>query len=274
MLQSRSFPFVTLPTFEVIGMASRLQAKIESFVFSPVVELQLVSEWEQFVEENKEWINLSRSIAAKSPEAQLTASLSTEPLNYTSLPRHIHSWESSVGEIVSSYQDIFLPWWYQTPPPNTVKNINMDFLSHPEIAYLFDAMRKSNQIVMSNFTDISQFVDNAPLHNSFHELYSLGQLSAEAGNWSDVNNAGPRLLVGQDNFFQHPHSLLLQPVYRDLYNFVNTSVAGVILAVVAWDAFAVDLLPLGVQDVQLVLRNSCGGEATYLVQGPFVSQAL
>lgn len=82
-------------------------------------------------------------------------------------------------------------------------------------------------------------------------------------------------IVGE-SYYDHPHSVFVEPVFRKLGNAndVSNDVAGVILAVVAWDRYVANLLPTGVDGIYAVLSNNCDQDHTYIINGPMVRMPL
>jgi len=57
--------------------------------------------------------------------------------------------------------------------------------------------------------------------------------------------------TGNSSSFEHPHSVLLQPIFSELHA-EDTEIVGVLLAVIPWDRYMVDLLPHGVNGIFVV----------------------
>jgi class 3 adenylate cyclase len=75
--------------------------------------------------------------------------------------------------------------------------------------------------------------------------------------------------VTGESSFDHPHSVLLQPVYARL-NDDGAPMVGFIEAIVPWDRYLANLLPAGVKGICAVLKNTCGQQFTYTLQGNMV----
>ena len=67
-----------------------------------------------------------------------------------------------------------------------------------------------------------------------------------------------------------PHGMTAYPVYNSL-DPNNREVIGFIFGLFSWDAYLYDLLPKGVNGMQVVFSNTCGQSATYSLCGPVVS---
>jgi len=56
-----TFPFVTVPTFEVNAHHARLQSGIELFAFLPLVYPEQLKKWETYSVLNQDWMKVSRA---------------------------------------------------------------------------------------------------------------------------------------------------------------------------------------------------------------------
>ena len=85
------------------------------------------------------------------------------------------------------------------------------------------------------------------------EVVDLARLSVLAMNSID-HEAFHQNLV-QDTFnsssYEHPHSVLLQPIFSNLHA-NDAKIVGILLAVIPWDKYLVDLLPQGVNGIFVV----------------------
>jgi hypothetical protein len=57
-----SFPFVTVPKFEVYGRHARLQSGIETFTFNPFITDETRAAWQAYSIQNQGWLKESRDI--------------------------------------------------------------------------------------------------------------------------------------------------------------------------------------------------------------------
>lgn len=73
-----------------------------------------------------------------------------------------------------------------------------------------------------------------------------------------------------DGQYQHPHSFLQQPVFKELHD-PKSDLVGILQSVVPWDSYLQNLLPTGVKGIVVVLKNTCGQEYTYTLDGDSVS---
>jgi hypothetical protein len=293
-----SFPFVVLPEFEVNGQSVLRQSSLEISVFCPLVSSLQLNEYEAFTTEETSWIAESYKVAMMSAgdasieeqdehedaesEHDSDAPRSQEDLEHGDERHHsetglqlinssiidishsVYSRDFSIGSRtqVNPSRGPFLPWWHQTPPPRTtVQNetgttfadhINLDLLSSlPTVSGLYTALVQ----------DPSRYV-----------LSSFMEAKTEFTLMEEIMDCH------EDMFL--PHVFLLHPVFHALYNsdkesHSNTtsdkpSLAGVLFVTLQWNKFVKDLLPKGLRDIMLVIRNTCGESASFLLNGPEV----
>ena len=65
-----------------------------------------------------------------------------------------------------------------------------------------------------------------------------------------------------------PQSFMAAPVYGDIYD--NSPLVGVLTAVLPWHNNFLNLVPEGIDGMQIVVRNTCDQDFTYQVNGPKV----
>jgi hypothetical protein len=68
---NETFPFVTVPNFEVLGATTRAQSGIEMLFWQPIlVNDKKKQKWIEYSLENQGWINESRALAMKHAQQQ------------------------------------------------------------------------------------------------------------------------------------------------------------------------------------------------------------
>ena len=127
------------------------------------------------------------------------------------------------------------PWepvWQMSPPPLDSRAINLDLRSIPSVVLLETATDTLGHGLMGDVRD-----DFA----------------------ADQEKGGPQ-------------SLLVQPIFESIYTpQTHSRIVGHVFSIVTWDAYFLDLQQEGVSDVTIVLRNTCGQEFTYELDGDAVS---
>jgi hypothetical protein len=277
-----SFPFVSLPKFELTGQSVRKRSSIEKSSFCPIVKGKHLEAWNQFTIDDQGWIAESWEVSQLSRE---NSSHSFPPAS-TRFSHEVFAQDFVTGETSLVGGDgPFLPWWYQTPPPEELGNLNMDILSHPAIAKLFNALLDVKTLVTSDFVNTTLLENDYHYHLHFHQTNSAFSTPDVEGElvWSNrrleeesvhtINPLEDEFVFHESDAFVHPHSLILYPVFSSLYE-EDSDVAGVLLVFEAWDVHLVDLLPETVTKIVLVLKNTCGGAVSYMLYGPKVSPVV
>lgn len=160
-----------------------------------------------------------------------------------------------------------------SPPPFHPDYVNYNMLAEPVFAPILASLQHSSSSPLSNtestFTPVFDLthlsIGRLDNHYDDHQQYSA---AAAADNetttiTSTDNTASP-------TGFEHPHSLVIRPVYEQIHD-KTSRIVGLVQAIVAWDVYLVDLLA---SDLAIpkngfhgVLRNSCGQAYTYSMDG-------
>jgi hypothetical protein len=198
----------------------------------------------------------------------------TNPAPEIKISRRIFTQNFTTGALSAAITnaDQFLPWWYQTPPPSKFTNINKDVLYHPTVSSLYKLLLERKAPVVSRFIDVRPFVDNEHYHADFHQQSHI--VDKQVAHHDDHTDHQHRQLnaeeLHEEEALDRPHSIILYPVFRDLYE-LESPIVGVLLVVVAWDVYIEGLLPPGRRFVQVVVESSCDQEVAYVIDGPEVS---
>jgi len=145
-------------------------------------------------------------------------------------------------------------FFFRPPPlfkPFDTSIVNYNALSLKEYQLSYDAMMKSDMFVMGR-AGKNELINYAVSQEDHDKLHAD----------TDVSNVTFGLA---DN---HPHSPLIYPVHE--YQTIGTNrskVVAMIVSVLPWDNYLKHLLPQGVNGIYCILKNSCGQEFTYLVNG-------
>jgi len=154
------------------------------------------------------------------------------PVDVQPIPQVLHT-ETSIDNSTGPY----LPIWQQSPAPYNTQAVNLNLFSNEVFARVFHGMQETMHPVLSEATDL--------------EFFYGGSIRDE------VN---------------HPHSFLLQPVFQD-FNETNrdaSHVKGVVVAILPWDHYYENILPPEAHGIVVVMRDTCGGEFSYQVNGKHV----
>ena len=124
MSQNTSFPFVTVPMFEIVGGRAREQAKaIEMLTFAPIVSKTHKLKWNEYSVKQKSWLQESRKIL----QARDDVSMLEVPYHDTSITNYIFGLQGQ--DQMASEADLYAPAWQSSPPPrNASSYINYNLL--------------------------------------------------------------------------------------------------------------------------------------------------
>jgi len=123
-----TFPFVTVPGFEVAGRHARIQSGIEILAYTPLISKENTSLWQQYAFSRQGWIDESRSYV----EATVGALSGGNFINTTITPI---LWERDVDQnavpAFSMSEERFAPFWQLSPPPFSPAVINYNMFALP-----------------------------------------------------------------------------------------------------------------------------------------------
>jgi len=164
---------------------------------------------------------------------------------------------------ISFYSHV--PLWQMSPPPFNNFIINYDFqdaesaqvrsrfmeqLGHGVFGPVFEADFPLNTALRNTAIRVED-------HQAYHEaLVDWDHGDADDDTGGAVNN--------------NPHCFIYEPIYKTI-NDPKSETVGHTMAYIAWDKYIVDLLPEGVNNITVVLRNSCEQAFTYDLRGNSVS---
>jgi CHASE domain/Adenylate and Guanylate cyclase catalytic domain len=227
----QTFPNVTIPNFELHGTNNNKISKALQVSFAPLIERSDREKWEAYSRHQQD----SQDPAWSSSKAKRTMKAAVSP--------PIHGWAEQGGtnltmEPTSTEFGLWghAPVWQQAPAPRKDKSIvNFDLLSHPVIAQLIHGAREAQQAVLSQATPLKF-------------LYG-GAVTDE---------------------YDHPHSILLIPIYPSLKKDHHDpdDMVGLLAAVVSWDTYFSNILHKDNDGLVVVLHNACGEHFTYRIDGP------
>jgi hypothetical protein len=121
-LQSNAtFPFVTMPMFEVSGQQARLKSGVELFAYCPIVSQAQKASWENYtVQDNvQDWIAYSREIYLSSDFAQPGTTYARD-VNATAVAPYIWQYDTTASSetspehqqsSLSSMEPPYAPTW-------------------------------------------------------------------------------------------------------------------------------------------------------------------
>jgi hypothetical protein len=240
------FPFVTVPTFEIFGHSVRQKSGAEVLMFTPKVEADEVTLWEEYASANEGWYEESKQLAVSSGES--TSVLSDYvPGNISAVI--FDPMEGSGSTPLANPR--FYPMWQFSPPPFTPFPLKSDFAQMLDFGDYLKTVNIVREGVMGQAvnerTNMGEAVLNQVDHAAFHDQF--------------VSSA-----AAESSAYERPHAFLFQPVFREIYN-DTSEIVGTINAFVPWDRYFADLLPEGVKGITCVLKNTCERSFTYYLDG-------
>jgi hypothetical protein len=251
------FPFVTVPTFEVLAESVRKQSESELLIFTPKVEFGEVTRWQEYATANEGWYEESKQLAVSSSKGNLVESdfAPGSPLPFIYNTIVDENGNRSPGP---PSNPPFYPIWQMSPPPFSPFLIKANIGGVPEFSSGLKAIDVAREGVLGTTT--------------FSDLYGLTGLASKE---EDHETFHAQFLVSSDteSAYNRPHGYFFQPIFREIYN--NTSeIVGTVTAMVPWDRYFANLLPEGVKGITCVASNTCGQSFTYYLDGNNVSCAF
>jgi hypothetical protein len=251
-----TFPYVTVPTFEVLAELVREQSETELLVFTPKVEVGEVPRWQEYAMANEGWYEESKQMAVSSSKGNLVesdfASGSPLPFIYNTMVD-----ENGNPFPAPAKNPPFYPIWQMSPPPFSPFLIKANIGGVPEFSSSLKAADDSREGVLGS--------------TFFSDLYGLSGLASKAEDHEAFHD---QFLISLDteSAYDRPHAFFSQPIFREIYN-DTSEVVGYINALVSWDSYFAALLPEGVKGIVCVASNTCGQSFTYYLNGNKVSCA-
>jgi hypothetical protein len=251
------FPYVTVPTFEVLAAAARQQSGAELIIFSPKVQVDEVTRWNAHATANEGWYQESKELAVASGES---ASVLADFAPGGILPfiyEPIFDENGNPSVMPAMNNPPFYPAWQFSPPPFSPYFIKVSIGVSPEFSSGFKAADTAGEGVLGITTFSDQF-----------------QLSGLASKEEDHEALHDKFMVSSDteSAYDRPHGYFFQPLFREIYD--NTSeVVGELIAIIPWDRYFANLVPEGVHGITCVVSNTCDQSFTYYLNGNSVSCA-
>jgi hypothetical protein len=273
--QKNDWPFVTVPSFEVIGASVREQTGFEIVTLMPFVARSQVEAWERYSSENaRSWLKESREIAQSmaikaNASGEYSSFIATEYRDGGPSPFLVDledPFAQSTGvnftvapSVIKNPDGPYLPLWMETPPPFDPTVININFLSlHPLLHQLISSVIAARRPLLSAGSMDASALSQTGITLADHERYHASLVNYRAN--------------GTESTFQHPHCLYLHPIFDEARN-RDSAIVGMLGAMLPFDRYLVNLLPRGVGGIHAVLRNHrLQQKFTYRLDGNSVSR--
>mmetsp|Transcript_27767 Transcript_27767/g.64985 ORF Transcript_27767/g.64985 Transcript_27767/m.64985 type:complete len:1198 (+) Transcript_27767:98-3691(+) len=234
-----TFPYVTIKDFEVLGESIRERSGLESLTWTPFVPVNEEGKWNNYSAANQGWVDYSRkTVLAASDDEQLYRSYQEGPIG-------------PMFKLPGPPQQLSAPVWQQSPPPFSVqRTLNLDLMTTGTITQTrYNVLARVKHLTFGDIdTDVNLI--NSAFRKEDHELYHARKV--------DWNKSLPATDL--------PHSFIAEPVFSEI-NDPTSELVGQVIGYVALDNYVVDLLPDGINNITLVMRNSCNQTFTYDIRG-------
>jgi hypothetical protein len=255
LVANSTFPFVTVPAFEVLGDFIREQSGTELLIFTPKIEIDKVARWEEYAAANEGWYEESKEVAVSSSDGSLVQS---DYAPGSPIPFIFNTIFDDDGNPAPGppQNPPYYPVWQFSPPPFSPYLIKANIGGVPVLNAALKAAAVAGEGVLGT--------------TSFADLYRLGGLAYKKGDHEAFH--APFLLSSdtEESAWNRPHGFFHEPIFREIYN-TTSEVVGYINAIVPWDRYFANLLPKGVKGITCVVRNTCGQAFSYKLDGKKVS---
>lgn len=232
------FPFVRVKLFEVSASQTRQLTGIEMFSWNPLVTAPQRALWKSFVERERDWYDESKAFLINDDTNLLTHS-SYAP-NATIRDFIWASNEETGAAAVEASAPLLAPIWQMSPPPFSPEFINYDMMQEGYAQTMLPVVQRTRDGLMSALDPtlgrLAGIAVSPEDHEDFHRQY--------------VDSVKEGLTS-----YDHPHSVHVQPVFKELQN-PGSALVGFLAFVVPWDKYLSNLLPETVEGIYAVLRNT------------------
>ncbi|CAB9500133.1 Receptor-type guanylate cyclase gcy [Seminavis robusta] len=232
-----TWPFVSVPHFEVRGLEMNNLSNSLLMGFSPYVTEDVRFRWELYANYMQTWVQegVDFNLDLHKDYLNENGTVVVPPI-FPQIYKHGVTNTTRVpvdaGVPTVPPNKTYLPVWQMAPAPHDPTVIHYDLLENEVFERVEHGMHGINQAVLSEATDLEW-------------LYG--------GSIRDDPT--------------HPHSFLLQPVYEGFENLTESAMLGVIVAVIGWDHMFRNLLPPEAHGIIVVMKDTCGDMFSYQIDG-------
>lgn len=234
-----TWPFVTVPDYEVKAASIRSLANSVSLMFYAKVDSENRQAWELYSTEHREWVDqglsFEKMISSQGAVNRLLQA-KTDFISYI---------DNDGNRVPVEGVGPFYPAWQSSPVAENL--INLDLHSTEVFSLGIDAVEETENAIVGASEDGSTLDET---------------LAAFRDTWGSANS---RFYDGEG-----PVNKIYFPVYNDLEP-SRRNVVGMLTSVSFWDSFMDLALPPGQGNLNVVIKNKCGESYTYIVHGETVS---
>jgi hypothetical protein len=202
LVAGSEFPFMTVPAFEVLGELVREQSGAELLIFTPKVELEQVTQWQEYAAANGGWYEESKQLAVSSSDGSLVMSDYAPGDQIPIIFNTIFDEDGNPG-VGPPLNPPFYPVWQFSPPPFSPYLIKANIGGVPVLNAALTAAAVAGEGVLGV--------------TSFSDQYRLGGLAYKGGDHEKFHDP---FLVKSDTetAWKRPHGFFHEPIFRQIYN--------------------------------------------------------
>jgi len=263
-----SWPYVSLPDFDLRADSIRRLGGLLSVSLHPLVSLDQKERWQDYSVSNIDWLEQSINRTA-SHNGTSTAAVTIgdvdifkrnpnntmfcrSPNAPDGFPQEIFNLEpkSRYGACVDSGENSTFPLWQSHPPVPAA--INLNALSFPDSIKALQNLKNGGDIVISRMF----FPDSAEAR--------LDSPSREGRDDGFIN-----LLLGKQEKLNDALALIYYPIFRTI-DFSSGRIVGIFVATIQFGEIFSNNLPTimpNQESLLCVMENGCGDVVSYLVTG-------
>lgn len=266
----QTFPFVTLPHFEVYGGEAREAANAQLVALAPRVTTAQLELWGAYSQSHQEWI---------------TKGLVHENSNVTNpglIPGVIHirggkAISKGPNTTADSLPESHYPLWQMAFAPRNASLVNLDLVS--------DADYWNTDIILSRQT-------RRPLISSVHKLNYLSNAVQDPHPDVSSNKTLPMEILNPLGLKLQPTQFyIIHPVFQRIDDYFvlgsdtvaddtvvstrsisfenssSTTVVASVIAIMDWSSMLTGILPAGIHGLHIVVNDGCGRSMTFEANG-------
>ena len=238
-----TWPFVTIPDYDLRGESVRKIGDVLSIKLHPLVTLETKDAWEEYSEENIDWL-------WKAQDRYGTASrrLTTRPDFSEGFSKEIFriDIDDEYGYVVDETVGPYFPTWQVVPP--TGNTINFNTLSHPVSRDAVEFAMSSRETVMSRIENVTASGPGASkLLSDYYTFLVQDHFGDERAAYDG-----------------EPTAQMFTPIF-DTFETSTHKLVGMLEIVVYFEHMFTEVIQL--ESVLGVIENSCGDIFSYQING-------
>lgn len=243
LTKKTTFPYTTVPAFEISAGYVDGMGGIMVTALSPLVKGEEQKHWEEYSMENQEWLKESEYLREVHPHhtnalygtyqdhEQDRRRLAPEP---SLISPEVWRWENEMKvPDTTSPGELLAPLWQISPASAPTVNVNL--FSDGVVTETYNAMVKTRTSVMSPAVQIGDLFD-----------FAFGDDEKDRKD--------------------HPHMYLMEPVFSGVSH-DDTEIVALLIAMSSFGNLLDRILPEGANGILAVIKDSCGNIASYEING-------